>query len=117
MRSRLWLTLLCACGGPQSDVTEPTADPVKSATSEPAVSPSATAGVSSTPADKTPPKDESGEKWSIETGSAKGVTLNDAGASLTLKTLGWTSRDARSPGPTWRTTRASSPSWSTSRVP
>ncbi len=89
MRSALLLILLCACGGPQGDVTEPTADPVTSTTSEPTATPAATADASSGPADKPPPEDES--EWTIEKGDANGVTLSNAGATLTLKTLGWTS--------------------------
>lgn len=85
------LSLSSACGGPTTDVTEPTAEPVTTATAEPTTAPTSapTASPTSAPVDTT---SEAGDEWKVESGKAKGVTLeNDAGKMLTLATLGWTS--------------------------
>jgi hypothetical protein len=94
MRIQHLLFLLCACGGAKGDAAQPTAEPIgPTVTSEPTAS--ATASPSSTAAaveGKPQQKADEEDSWTVETGSAKGITLNnDAGGELKLKTLGWTS--------------------------
>ena len=102
MRIASLLLFVCACGGSRPEAAEPPADPIAPATSEPpaATEPPAPSA-SAAPEEKTAPKAEASQEWTVEKGSAKGVELtNEAGASLKLKTLGWTSfkRKATPPG-------------------
>lgn len=92
MRTHLALTLfLCSCGSSQGEPTEPVAPADPIATSEPTATPTASATAEAKPETKPEEKPDAGEEWSIETGNAKGVTLdNDTGGSLALATLAWT---------------------------